>query len=536
MTDYDAVLAEMPESDGRDPLEASGLAALPIGCDLGDLATALRRLTALANGTDALGKLELRGRVLALLKLKQVNAPARWVDAALPTADAATSTAGQGQAVAFADPEPWPDPVTGDELLEDLCAFVARYVASSRDVHRVLATFVLASHAADAFDAVPYLALESPTPECGKTRVLEVLELLVRRPWFTMLPSPPVLFRVLEQYHPCLLLDEAQVVKGRGESADAIRALFLGGYKRGALVPRCIGEHHEVRHFDVFGLKVFALIGALPNALGTRCIRIAMRRRHMKEPLEPLRRKRIQPEAEALSRRARRWADDHREALAAMELEPPDFLSDRLQETWEPLLDVAALAGGEWYDQLVDAAAVLRRQSRESNAALLLADVRDLFTAREVDRLPTSEILEHLHALETRPWPEWGKQRKPITPRGLAALLEDFDVTPTTIRLGERTAKGYTADSFADAWARWLDADAEHPPSYPSQRNIVGRMQDCGESYPSHEGVAVTDRKSRNPSQNADCYGVTDRTGASSQERPFLDPDEAARTATREGA
>src|SRR5207253_10292442 len=125
----------------------------------------------------------------------------------------------------------------------------------------LLAAFAVSTYAVEAFSAATYIVVHSPAPQCGKTRLLEILELLVRRPWFTIVPSTAVLFRVLEQFTPTLLPDEAEVVHGRGDAAGDVRALLQSGYRRGAFVPRCVGEANEVRTFRVFGPKVFALIG-----------------------------------------------------------------------------------------------------------------------------------------------------------------------------------------------------------------------------------------------------------------------------------
>lgn len=42
----------------------------------------------------------------------------------------------------------------------------------------------------------------------GKSRLLEVLELLVLRPWMNIAPSDAVLYRKVDIDHPTLLVDE----------------------------------------------------------------------------------------------------------------------------------------------------------------------------------------------------------------------------------------------------------------------------------------------------------------------------------------
>jgi len=67
----------------------------------------------------------------------------------------------------------------------------------------------------------------------------------------------------------------------------------------------------------------------------------------------------------------------------------------------------------------------------------------------------------YLVSREDRPWPEWGKTRKPLTKVQLARMLKPYGISPGTIRLDDGTAKGTTAkgylkSAFEDAFARYL--------------------------------------------------------------------------------
>src|SRR2546422_501411 len=81
------------------------------------------------------------------------------------------------------DVEPWPQPVDGAALLERLGAFETEYLVLPPGAADYLAVFALVTHATEAFHVAPYVAVLSPTNECGKTRLLEGLGLGGRRPW-----------------------------------------------------------------------------------------------------------------------------------------------------------------------------------------------------------------------------------------------------------------------------------------------------------------------------------------------------------------
>ncbi len=71
--------------------------------------------------------------------------------------------------------------------------------------------------------------------------------------------------------------------------------------------------------------------------------------------------------------------------------------------------------------------------------------------------------------MEERPWVEW-KNDKPITPRQIAKLLEQFKVKPDTIRTAVGTAKGYMLEDFTDAFARYT-ADRSVTPEQVNKIN-----------------------------------------------------------------
>ena len=73
------------------------------------------------------------------------------------------------------DPEPWPEPVNGVDLLDRLMAMVKSYLVLPSGAPETMAMWVLFAHAHDCFGMSPVLGITSPTPECGKTTTLTVL-------------------------------------------------------------------------------------------------------------------------------------------------------------------------------------------------------------------------------------------------------------------------------------------------------------------------------------------------------------------------
>ena len=79
----------------------------------------------------------------------------------------------------------------------------------------------------------------------------------------------------------------------------------------------------------------------------------------------------------------------------------------------------------------------------------LLANIKGIFSDRDVDRIASTDLCQTLAKMENRPWPEW-RYTKPITTTQLARLLAPYVIRPKTIRLtNDTTAKGYLLASLS---------------------------------------------------------------------------------------
>ncbi|MCH7491429.1 MAG: DUF3631 domain-containing protein [Gemmatimonadetes bacterium] len=397
-----------------------------------------------------------------------VTAPAGLVNTALGNGNGKPAS-GPGRVLTFSDPEPWSEPVDGVGLLERLHDLIVEYLVLPLGAADYLTVFTVVTHTINAFPVAPYAAVLSPTHSCGKTRVLDVLNLVVRRPWLPVILTGPVLFRGIEQWTPTTLIDEAEVVRGKGDAAENIRALLHAGYRRGVTVARCVGESCELRNFDIFGPKVFAAIGKLPGTLTSRCVVINMRRRAQGEHVGYWRSRVVEPHGHDLSRQLRRWAVDHLELLRTSTIEAPDFLGDRQAEVWQPLFAVADLIGGGWRDRLVAAAHALTGGPEPGTAAAeLLCDVRDIITGGGFDRIASADLATALNGLEGHPWPDYNRGQG-IRSNQVARLLGEFEVRPRTIRCGDQTLKGYPVEVFRDAFERYFLPGGRSGTVTPSQ-------------------------------------------------------------------
>lgn len=148
-------------------------------------------------------------------------------------------------------------------LLSDLVKFIRRYIVLPEEAAVVAALWVIHTHAIEAFDVTPYLSIVSAEKRSGKSRLLEVLKLLVPKALHVILPSEAVLFRTINAGGVTLLLDESDAFFRRdaNDAQEGVRAVLNAGFERGATVPRCLDRGKNVENFAVFCPKALAGIG-----------------------------------------------------------------------------------------------------------------------------------------------------------------------------------------------------------------------------------------------------------------------------------
>jgi len=357
---------------------------------------------------------------------------------------------------------------TGGDILDAVLSFIRRFVCLSEPQARVVTLWTAHTYLIAAADVTPYLAITSAEKQSGKTRLLEVLEILVENPWPTGRVTSAVLVRKIHAQHPTLLLDESDAAfGGNKEYAETLRGVLNTGHRRGGRASCCVGQGTSIssQDFSTFCPKAIAGIGKLPDTVADRSIPIRLKRAAPGEVVERFRRSNVGPEAKALKDRVAAWCLTVAESLPASHPELPEALSDRQQDGAEPLLAIADMAGGQW-PQLARRALVdlctEGQAADESIGKLLLTDISQIFEQRQAVKIGSADLADSLSEIETSPWIEWSNG-KPLSAARLARLLRPFDITPHSIRLEDKTPKGYERADFDDAFRRYLRAPSVIP-------------------------------------------------------------------------
>jgi hypothetical protein len=397
-------------------------------------------------------------------------------------------------------------PATIADTLNAVMGFVRRYVSLTEAQARAVGLWVVHTHALGAAASTPYLAVNSAEKQSGKTRLLEVLRLLVFAPWFTGGTTKAALVRKVELCCPSLLLDESDAIfKGDPIYAEAVRGVLNHGYRRGGVYTTCIGQGAaiEPHDFAVFCPKAIAGIGRLPDTVEDRSIPIRLKRAK-RGTVERFRERDTEREARELQAKLGAWASANLDPLKNARPNIPPQLSDRQADCCEPLLAIADLAGGEWPKGGRTALVELCGDAQADDDSLgvrLLQDVRGIFAERQIDEIASAELSEALAKIETSPWGEWS-HGKPISPARLARMLKPFGISPDRIGDRDSRTRGYKASQFQDAFSRYLPPESVHP---STTRENSGDYEDLKVST---KEAVDTSENAVSPAKNAACGHV----------------------------
>ena len=379
-------------------------------------------------------------------------------------------------------------------------AFIGRFVSyPSREAHIAHTLWIAHTHLMPLWDSTPRLAFLSPEPGSGKSRALEVTELLVPRPVETVNATPAYLFRKVADPTglPTLLYDEIDTVFGpRAKDNEDIRGMLNAGHRKGAMAGRCVmkGRIVETEELPAYCAVALAGLGNLPDTIMTRSVVIAMRRRAPSEVVEPFRARTQRAEAAPIFSALSAWAA----AITHVSFpEMPHGIADRDADVWEALIAVADLAGESWPERARSAAVALVNASKQRSPSLgirLLADLRTIFS--EADQLATTAILEALNSMEDSPWGDL--KGKGLDGRQLSRLLSPYGVKSAKLRTTTTaTANGYRKSDLYDSWHRYL-------PPLPQTSGTSGTEGTFGDDVPNVPDVPAS-RGDGEPTSPDDC-------------------------------
>jgi putative DNA primase/helicase len=372
------------------------------------------------------------------------------------------------------DVEPVDEPVDPERLITDLTTRICSHIAMAPEAALVTVLWVILTWVhKQAVIHSPILLVTSPEPNSGKSTLMGVLDYLAYRALSTVGVTAAALYRSIEKWEPTVIVDEADKLFINN---DDLRQVVNSGWTRGQGVLRCDGENNEPHLFPTFCPKAIAMKGMkLPDTTLSRAVVIGMER---KAPGEQTASFRCQDDADfaALRRRLARYAIDNADALAKADPTLPPGFENRKAANWRLLLAIGDTAGKAFGRKARAAAEKISGAVVVSSTGIdLLADIRKILEPLEPkgtepkEAISSAGLAVDLGSDPESQWSEFGKARKPITQKQIAALLKSFGIFPRAVHPPKLAAdaKGYERIWFKDAWRRYLDPETPPPSSDP---------------------------------------------------------------------
>lgn len=359
-------------------------------------------------------------------------------------------------------------------MLGAVTDFMRQYLICSDYQAVILTLWVLHAWCYRAFAVTPYLNIQSPGPQCGKTRCLQLLQLLCPQgSWLTSAPEPRLFIRKLLALKPAEASNQerAQALPSAVFLDD--REFTIGSSNRHPIIPFLNSglraserylyplDRSSIREFSVFCPKAFAGIEPLPRNLAERCLSIHLQRKKTEEKVDSLDFSSAAVHAQPLIAWMKEWSAENFKRLAARfqlwSMQLTEAATLRQRELAKPLLLIADCVGGKWLDNAISSFRSLfieRETNSITDGLLLLSDLRTVFREyRDPAYFATRDLVPYLRQLENRPWNQW----RSGPAHRLANLLRPFGIGSHDQRLSSNAViKVYRCEDLQDAWSRYL--------------------------------------------------------------------------------
>ena len=364
--------------------------------------------------------------------------------------------------------------------LDRLDEFVRRFlILPSESDYTVFTLWITHTYFMDKLKTTPRLALISPEFGCGKSRALEVLQILCN--WGLKLDhqTRSYLMRKVEDITskngkpPTLLIDEIDSVfrAKNDECSEALRAFANTGYRWGGVYGITEGDRKKTpTEFKTFAPMALAGKGeVVPESVMTRAIIIRLQKRMGVEHVEDFLENDLIPlEADSFREDLQNWADYCADEILHIRPEIP--VKDREREVWLPLFKIAYLAGEEWIKKAEVALANYQKDKSEDSLPRereLLGDVWKIFQQAETEKIKSAHLVIALAGLEASEWDTYN-YGKPISEKALAKKLRTYGIRPIQMRFeGGHNVRGYVRSEVATAVRRYLDPLLPATPATP---------------------------------------------------------------------
>ena len=332
------------------------------------------------------------------------------------------------------------------KLAKIIKATITKYISCSEIESKALTLWILQTWFVDYVERVPYLIINSPEPECGKSQLLKLLQLCTRKSCYMPSVTSAIIPRVLTgDTTPTLLIDETDTnIKAMHGAADIIN----DGYERGGRSFKAdLNDQKRVVQYETFSNKAFAgidIVHKLKSTVLTRSIVIRLKHIEVRDDQEIVQDLSLNKDKEG-------W-EKLRSHLRKAELEfgelfqkmyhysysklhcPKGIKSLRQRNIWKGIFVIANLAKTvdkdglllEWAQECISELTKLIIGSDEHKDRLC-SNIKEIVSATKEDFLPTMEIVNLLNENEDWGW-KCERGGAGLSPDAVARFFATYDL------------------------------------------------------------------------------------------------------------
>lgn len=325
-------------------------------------------------------------------------------------------------------------------------AAITKYISCSEIESKALTLWILQTWFVDYVERVPYLIINSPEPECGKSQLLKLLQLCTRKSCYMPSVTSAIIPRVLTgNTSPTLLIDETDTnIKAMYGAADIIN----DGYERGGRSFKAdLNDQKKVVQYETFSNKAFAgidIVHKLKSTVLTRSIVIRLKHievRDDQEIVQDLSLNKDKEDWERLRSHLRKAELEFGELFQKMyhyshsKLHcPKGIKSLRQRNIWKGIFVIANLAKTvdkdglllEWAQECISELTKLKIGSDEHKDRLC-SNIKEIVSATKEDFLPTMEIVNLLNENEDWGW-KCERGGAGLSPDAVARFFATYDL------------------------------------------------------------------------------------------------------------
>ena len=362
------------------------------------------------------------------------------------------------------------------ELINEIISIIQEHIIIRQEEAVAIAYWILQTYNQNAFYYAPKLLIISPEKRCGKTTLLQLIEMLAYKPLPTSNCSQASLFKIIEKYQPTLLLDEADTfLKQNIDLTNIVNSSFD---KKHPVYRSCGKNYEDFKKYDTFCMMAIASIGGLADTIMDRGIRINIRRKLNTETVQPLRAKIAEKRFKLLKEKCLKFMLDNGEKAGSKSFEYISGLNDRECNVWDGIISIAEIVGDK--DRVISVARALSSSDNEATDSIrtaLLKNILCIFKERDFKDIASQDLVASLIEIEEAPWATYNHGRA-LTTHALGRLLREFNISSFQKVVNGSNNKHYSFNSFTDVFSRYIPEDYNKLQRNLGEDGILELMED----------------------------------------------------------